>query len=82
MSSLTHRFIQNCVPQSNGILLGSGISIAYFILSLFSLLLTFGLYESAQYSLKKIIYWTRITTLFYGIAIGVLGLLIFIIELP
>jgi hypothetical protein len=46
------------------------------------LLLAFGLYESAQYSMKKIIYWTRITTLLYSIAIVVLGLLIFIIELP
>ena len=65
--------------MQNGILLGSGISIAYFILSLISLLLLFGVYETVFYGIKSVLYWTKIACLIYGFAIAILGILIFVI---
>jgi len=81
-ANLSFRFIQNCVPTPNGILLSSSISITYFILSLFSLALMYGFFETVSYGLKSVLYWTRVGVLVYGIVISVLGLLIFIVELP
>lgn len=75
-------FIQNCVPQTNGILLNAGISITYFILSLVSLATLFGAFETVSYGLKSIIMWTRITILIYGLLLMVMGVLVFALELP
>jgi hypothetical protein len=69
------------VPQTNGILLSAPIATTYFVLSILSFIGLGALYETVNYGLKPIMYWTRIITLVYGIILCVLGLLIFIIEL-
>lgn len=76
------RFIKNCVPRQDGILIGAGISITYIVLSLISLVLLFGIYETVSYGIKSVMYWTKIGCLLYGITITILGILIFVLDVP
>jgi len=70
------------VPREDGILITRGVSITYFILSLVSLIILFGVYETVSYGIKSVMYWTKIGCLLYGTTITILGILIFVLALP
>lgn len=70
------------MPREDGILLIRGVSITYFILSLVSLIILFGVYETVSYGIKSVMYWTKIGCLLYGTTITILGILIFVLALP
>jgi len=77
-----YRFIQNSVPEWSGITLSRGISLTYFILSLFSLLLLGLFYEASSYGEVSFLYWQRILSIAYGVILLILGILALAIELP
>lgn len=70
------------MPREDGILITRGVSITYFILSLVSLIILFGVYETVSYGIKSVMYWTKIGCLLYGTTITILGILIFVLALP
>ena len=80
MCSHRFRFVFNCVPQTNGILLGAGTSVAYFVLSLLSLLGLASSYFAVADGLKQIVWWAALSKLLYGLVLLILGIVVLAVE--
>jgi hypothetical protein len=70
------------VPQITGIEVSKAVSICYLVFSIVDLLLLFLLYEIVLYTMKDFLNVNRYISLFWGIAMIALGILVIIIEIP
>ena len=68
------------MPQTNGILLGAGTSVAYFVLSLLSLLGLASSYFAVSDGLKHLVWWAALSKLLYGILLLLLGIIVLALE--
>jgi uncharacterized membrane protein len=70
-------FVQNAVPMTNNILMSTGSSITYFVMSLVTLVFLYGFHEAASYMLLE---YYPIITFFYSIVLIMLGILCTVID--
>jgi hypothetical protein len=76
------RFLKNAVPQINGVAIPVGASIAYFILSLVTLVFLYLQYEVVNYGNRSGIFCWRIMAPLYGLSLIALGVAVMAAELP
>ena len=68
------------MPQISGINIAESISITFFTLTLFNLLVLIFFYEIVAYGMATVIRWLRIISILYGITVIVLGILAIVLE--
>ncbi|CDW77782.1 UNKNOWN [Stylonychia lemnae] len=67
-------YAQNAVPQTNGIAVSAGASIAYFILTFITLFVLYLQYEIVNFGYRNALIFWRFTSPLYGLIIVVLGI--------
>ena len=75
-----NRFVRNCVPQISGINIDEGVSIAFFCLTIFNLILLIFFHQIVAYGMTNMIKWQRIISIIYGLTLIVLAILAIVLE--
>lgn len=65
-------FIFNAVPMTNGILMSTGSSITYFVMSIVTLIFLYECHEATSYML---LHYQPFFVMFYGVVVLLLGIL-------
>ena len=73
-------FVRNCVPQISGINIAESVSITFFTLTIFNVLLLLFFYEIVAYGMASLIKWNRIISILYGLVIIALAIAEIVME--
>ena len=72
--------MKNCVPQISGITIAESISITFFTLTIFNVLLLGCFYEIVAYGMASCSKCNRIFAIIYGVILVVLAILAIVLE--
>ena len=72
--------MKNCVPQISGITIAESISITFFALTIFNVLLLLCFYEIVAYGMATCIKCNRIFAIIYGVILVVLAICAIVLE--
>ena len=72
--------MKNCVPQISGITIAKSISMTYFALTIFNVLLLYLYYEVVAYGIASLIKCNRIFSMVYGLTLIILAVVAFALE--
>lgn len=61
------------MPQTNGIAISSGASLAYFILTFITLFILYIQYEIVNFGYRNTLQWWRVVSGLYGLTLIILG---------
>lgn len=79
-TSSSCRFIRNCVPQVSGINIAESISITFFTLTIFNVLVLIYFYEIVSYGISSAIWCFRLVAILYGLVIIALAICAIVLE--
>lgn len=73
-------FVRNCVPQVSGIEISESVSITFFALTIFNVLLLIFFYEIVSYGMSSAIWCFRLVSIIYGVVIIALAITVIALE--
>ena len=73
-------FVRNCVPQISGINIAESVSITFFSLTIFNILLLIFFYEIVAYGMAQAIWCFRLVSIIYGVVIIALAITAIVVE--
>ena len=72
--------MRNCVPQVSGITISESVSILFFALTIFNVLILIFFYEIVSYGMSSAIWCFRLISILYGIVIIALSISLIVVE--
>lgn len=77
---MAYRFVRNCVPQISGITISRSVSITFFALTIFNVLVLIFFYEIVSFGMSSAIWCFRLVSILYGIVIIALAITVIVLE--